>query len=233
MQYYNGILCTKSPKQYDIRLMLEQWRDIESKLTPDHWVCYNGLHHETAVQYSEHCTNKYIDSCIGVDSTGFERVHFRDVKKVHNNNIKDETAINTIVPEYQGTVFEEILKDFNGCRGRVMGLSSGRCYNAHKDGTSPYGRYGLALETNYCCGFWYPNYGKIYYIPADGHVYWVNINSTHSVINASDNLKLRYHFTFTSTNPVEQWPEASTEPPKEIQMLDDDKHTSNEIYTQG
>ena len=142
MHYYNGILCTKSPQQYDIQLMQKQWQDIQSKLSTDQWVCYNGLHHEPAVQYSEHCTNKYVDSCIGVDSTGFERVRFKDVKKIHNNKIKDETAIRTIVPEYQGTVFEQILKDFNGCRGRIMGLSNGRCYNAHKDGTSPYGLTG-------------------------------------------------------------------------------------------
>lgn len=241
IHYYNGPLITKSKHRYDIDLLSKQWEEIKSKLNEDQWVHYDhGCHHETALQYSKHSNNKYIDSCIGVDSKGEYRRSFTYIKKMHDNKIKSETDFDTIVPEYKGTLFEQILKDHEGCRGRILGISSARNLAAHS-GPSVFGRFHVALPpTNYCCGFWFPNYGKIYHMPADGHVYWFNSQATHTAINASENLKVRYHFAFTSAkmpppgqkwaqNPY-NWESIDSDPPDEIQRLDEDK-TDTGVFT--
>ena len=77
IHYYNGPLITKSKHRYDIDLLSKQWEEIKSKLNEDQWVHYDhGCHHETALQYSKHSNNKYIDSCIVVDSKGENRRSF-------------------------------------------------------------------------------------------------------------------------------------------------------------
>ena len=69
---------------------------------------------------------------------------------------KEESSYDTLVPCYEGTLFENIINDLSGVRTRVMVVSKHTTYSIHKDRTK---RYHLALITNPHAFFLFPNAG--------------------------------------------------------------------------
>jgi hypothetical protein len=78
-------------------------------------------------------------------------------------------------------------------RMRIMVLMPKRCLSHHAD-TGP--RYHFAVKTTEDAFVIYPKLQKVYHIPADGSLYYMNAVARHTAINA--NLKeSRIHLVFS------------------------------------
>ncbi len=96
------------------------------------------------------------------------------------NTDKVEADYNILNEMYRGTVFEEVIRDVNGVRARLMTKKMHTTYSVHSD-KSP--RYHLALVTNPNAYFIFPTLNEIMHIPADGYVYEVDTTIPHSFAN--------------------------------------------------
>lgn len=94
----------------------------------------------------------------------------------------DERDFNILNPQLKGSYFEEVLASmpFVPVRSRLMKMPPKKCYSIHVDETN---RYHIALQTNYHARFIFTKAEKIYHIPADGNIYWVDTLQEHTAIN--------------------------------------------------
>jgi hypothetical protein len=94
----------------------------------------------------------------------------------------EEMLYSVINPEFRGTYFEEILTSlpFPFGRTRIMWIPPQKCYPVHTDHSI---RYHLALDTHDGAFIMYPEAGKIYHIPADGHLYRMDARLPHTAVN--------------------------------------------------
>ena len=104
-----------------------------------------------------------------IDGTG----SFRGTDKVE----LDYSILNEI---YEGTVFEDVIRDLTGVRSRIMTKKMHTTYSVHFD---PAPRYHLALITNPNAYFIFPTLNQIMHIPADGCLYEVDTTIPHSFVN--------------------------------------------------
>ena len=150
---------------YDVDRLLLEWERLASRVR---W--YNDL--QTCLQYD----NNVCRSKMYVDGAG----SFKQTSKI-------EADYDTLVPSYDGTLFENIIDDLNGVRSRVMVMGKHTTYSIHNDRTK---RYHLALITNPHAFFLFPGAGlhnPLVHIPADGYIYEVDTTQDHSFINCGEN----------------------------------------------
>lgn len=101
---------------------------------------------------------------------------------------RSETEYNLINPLFQNTIFEEIIKQYNLHRSRLMWVDGKSCYSIHKD-KSP--RLHIPLITNPDCMFIFPNRLRLDHLPV-GNIYVVNTLLKHSFCNFSDTPRLHF-----------------------------------------
>lgn len=94
----------------------------------------------------------------------------------------DERDFNILNPQLENTYFAQVLRSmpFKPVRSRLMKMPPKKCYSIHVDETN---RYHLALQTNYHARFIFTKAERIYHIPADGNIYWVDTIQEHTAIN--------------------------------------------------
>jgi hypothetical protein len=87
-------------------------------------------------------------------------------------------------PAIKGTVFEDVIKEYNLKRTRLMWVNPYSCYSMHHDKTP---RIHIPLITNSVCYFIFNTHKekRIQYLPA-GFVYWVDTRHLHTFMNTSD-----------------------------------------------
>jgi hypothetical protein len=85
-------------------------------------------------------------------------------------------------------------------RTRLMLLPPRVCYPMHQD-VSPY-RYHIALQTNEYCFFTFAD-GKMFHVPADGHIYRLNGTRIHSAFNGGKTERI--HIVFEITDLAQSW----------------------------
>ena len=97
-----------------------------------------------------------------------------------------ERDYNLIVPELKGTYIDEMfqLLPFKPIRARLMNMLHRSCYSIHKD---PRARYHIAIITNPLAKFIFIAKEKIFHIPSDGYLYWVDTREVHTFINGTNN----------------------------------------------
>ena len=148
---------------YDIDKCLVEWEHI--RLSAElRWMSSGDGSPQTCLQ-----RNPSILSNPYTDGTG----SFRGTDKVE----LDYSILNEI---YEGTVFEDVIRDLNGVRSRIMTKKMHTTYSVHFD---PAPRYHLALITNPNAYFIFPTLNEIMHIPADGFVYEVDTTLPHSFVN--------------------------------------------------
>jgi len=114
--------------------------------------------------------------------------------------VKTEHDIAKTVPDYEGTIFEEIMNDWDAYRMRVLCRKKQTTYTVHTDVT-PF-RYHLALITNPDAYVVYPTHKKLFQIPADGYVYRMNTTEPHTVMNCGPD---RYHLVWGSITKEKEY----------------------------
>ena len=94
----------------------------------------------------------------------------------------DERDFNILNPALHGTYFQEVLASmpFTAVRSRLMKMPPKKCYSIHVDETN---RYHVAIQTNYHARFIFTEAERIFHIPADGNIYWVDTLQEHTAIN--------------------------------------------------
>ena len=78
----------------------------------------------------------------------------------------------------KGTIFANIISTW--VRSRFMTMGTNSTYSVHSD-KAP--RFHLAIDTHEHAYFFWPESEKIFHIPADGHVYWIDTRIPHTFIN--------------------------------------------------
>ena len=90
-----------------------------------------------------------------------------------------------INPVFSGTPIEQIIKDFNLTRTRLMWVGPYACYSMHKD---PNQRIHVPLITNSECYFLF-KYGTPTHLKL-GKVYLTDTRTEHTFVNCSDSPRL-------------------------------------------
>ena len=168
------MLIKKMDKHYDIEKIILEWNNIYRL---NHWHNNNQI----AIQHSGEVS--YTDGC-GYWSG------------------QEENDYKYINPIFEGTIFEKIIKEFNGYNARIMLMKPKSVYSIHKDSSI---RMHLAILTNLSSYFVFPEDNHVEHIPADGHIYTVDTTKKHTVFNSdlkSDDGKLlvpsnRIHMVFS------------------------------------
>jgi hypothetical protein len=94
-----------------------------------------------------------------------------------------------IIPLYKDMPYTySLIEKYKMKRSRVMKMSEKQCYSYHYDLTP---RIHIPLETNEDCMFIFDD--RVFRMPADGSVYWVNTMLKHTAINANRNKFERVH----------------------------------------
>lgn len=84
-------------------------------------------------------------------------------------------------PFFAGTVFENVIKQYNLSRTRFMWINPFSCYTIHRD-TTP--RVHIPLITNLGCYFVFAKTGLVHL--NYGKVFWVDTRQSHTFINCSE-----------------------------------------------
>jgi len=151
---------------YDLDKCLVEWDHI--RLSAElRWMSSGDGSPQTCLQ-----RNPSILSNPYTDGTG----SFRGTDKVE----LDYSMLNEI---YEGTVFEDVIRDLTGVRSRIMTKKMHTTYSVHFD---PAPRYHLALITNPNAYFIFPTLNEIMHIPADGCLYEVDTTILHSFVNCGE-----------------------------------------------
>ena len=166
-------LCERTDVKYDLNRVLTEWENIQNSVK---W--YRDT--QTALQFAEGNECPYTDPC----GSFTNRV---------SENVDSEYDIIKTVPDYEGTIFEKILKDWDAYRTRILLRKKQTTYTVHTDVT-PF-RYHLALITNPDAYVVYPTHERLFHIPADGYVYRMNTTEPHTVMNCGPD---RYHLVWGS-----------------------------------
>jgi hypothetical protein len=98
---------------------------------------------------------------------------------------RDEKEYINLNPLFKGTVFEDIIKEYNLYRTRLMWIEPKTCYSLHKDTTQ---RIHIPIVTNKNCMFLFPDEPLIH-LPI-GLVYSVDTRKTHTFCNFSNYARL-------------------------------------------
>ena len=109
-------------------------------------------------------------------------------KSTHHNETNIAKHIddyNLIIPELKGTYIEEMLESlpFKPVRARLTKTGAETCWSLHRDLAA---RYHIAIITNPLARFIFSEKERLFHIPADGHVYWVDTREEHTFINGID-----------------------------------------------
>jgi hypothetical protein len=98
--------------------------------------------------------------------------------------IKAESEYNLIIPELKGTYIDEMfqLLPFEPFRTRLMYLDKKSCYSIHRD-YQP--RYHVAIFTNPLAKIIFTEKERVFHIPSDGYLYFVDTREEHTAINGS------------------------------------------------
>jgi hypothetical protein len=97
----------------------------------------------------------------------------------------DEKLYSHINPYFKDTIFEEIIKEYNLFRTRLMWVEPFVCYSMHTDSTP---RLHIPLITNPECYFVF-KIGKIEHLAKDS-VYIVDTRWPHTFVNCSEEKRL-------------------------------------------
>ena len=160
------MLLKQTNYSYDLDKCLVEWEYIKA-FADIRWMSSGDGSPQTCLQ-----RNPSIMSNPFTDGTG----SFRGTDKVE----LDYTTLNEI---YEGTVFEDVIRDLDGVRSRIMTKKMHTTYSVHID-KAP--RYHLALITNPNAYFIFPSLNEIVHIPADGFVYEVDTTLPHSFVNCGE-----------------------------------------------
>lgn len=98
---------------------------------------------------------------------------------------EDITAYDVINAAIQGTVFEDVIREFDLYRTRFMWVGPYACYSMHQD-SSP--RIHIPLITNGACYFLFRDEPPVHLKP--GHVYYTDTRRFHTFINCSERPRL-------------------------------------------
>ena len=82
----------------------------------------------------------------------------------------------------KGDTLSTIAKTNNITLAKLMKLNPKSCYSIHED---PDARYHIAILTNPKAKFVFTKKEKLFHIPADEHLYWVDTREEHTFINGS------------------------------------------------
>lgn len=143
--------------------------------------CYNlineiGLHSETN-QISLKHTTRIGDRNLWYEGVGSFRKEF-NLRSIEQKNF---TELNKgLLGTYIAQVYEEITKEYDIGRFRIMGLPGQKCMTLHYDMTK---RIHIPIETNEECLMIIDN--EIIHMPADGSVYLTNTFKRHTALNAN------------------------------------------------
>ena len=150
----------KTPHQYDMDILLNEWNDIQAKLESANW--YQG--NQTCLQYSDTCEDIFTEGCGSINRSG------------------GRTEMNFLLmnPLYKDTIFEQIINDMGAYRTRIMSLPKHHCYSIHSDRTP---RLHLAIKTNKDALFFWPEDMVMEHIPADGYIYRTDTTRRHTFMN--------------------------------------------------
>ena len=88
-------------------------------------------------------------------------------------------------PFFKGTVFEDIINEYNLYKTRLMWVGSKTCYSMHRDETP---RIHIPIITHPDCYFVFRT-GMLQHLSTD-NVWWVDTTKTHTFINCSDKNRL-------------------------------------------
>ena len=170
------MLIEKLTKQYDLeRIILEYNNIMELGL---HW------HSDTQLAIQHSGDGSYTASC--------GSLYYDFEKGEHKKVIIPERKYTYINAAFEGTIFEEIIKEHNGYRARLLIRNPMSLYSIHAD----YGpRIHLPIITNNSSYFVFPEHNYIEHLPADGHLYKVNAAEKHTFFNADFKLD-RIHMVF-------------------------------------
>ena len=97
----------------------------------------------------------------------------------------DELLSSNLNPFFKGTIFEDIINEYNLYKTRLMWVGSKTCYSMHRDETP---RIHIPIITYPDCYFLFKT-GTLQHLSA-GIVWWVNTKLHHTFLNCSDHPRL-------------------------------------------
>ena len=171
-------MCIKRTNwSYDLDKCLAEWDQI--KLYPDmRWITFMDGTSQTYIQRNPKILS---NPFIGGDGDNRRRRGFRPPGRPRiSPSVKVDLDYNMLNEIYEGSLFEDIIRDVNGVRSRIMVKTAHTTYSVHRDKIL---RYHLALITNPNAYFIFPTMNEIIHIPADGYVYEVDTTLLHSFVN--------------------------------------------------
>lgn len=155
-------MVIKTLKSIDSDKILEVYNSLESNIQ---WSDYGYKGRQTGLQYKE-----------GDDPW---------TSAVGKHQGDNETRYNLLNPYYKDTIFEEIIKEYDLVRTRLMWISPFACYSMHTDATK---RIHIPLVTNPECYFVFKS-GIVSHLPA-GSIYSVDTRLDHTFMNSSEKPRL-------------------------------------------
>jgi hypothetical protein len=153
----------KVVKIIDINPILESYSKIESDMV---WTEYGHKGKQTGLQY-------YNNEDPWSSSVGISRSR--------------ELEYNRLNPFFKDTIFEELIKEYDLKRSRLMWVYPFACYSMHSD-TTP--RIHIPIITNLECYFVFKN-GLMENLKI-GSSYWVDARLPHTFINCSEYKRLHF-----------------------------------------
>lgn len=141
--------------------VLDCYKKIESGIQ---WTDYGHKGRQAGVQYCPE--ENYWESAVG--------------KNKGNGLVYTE-----LNPYFKDTIFEDIIKQYNLHRTRLMWVGPYACYTMHKDDNP---RIHVPIITNPSCYFLFKS-GMLKYLEP-GFVWWVDTRRHHTFINCSDQERL-------------------------------------------
>jgi hypothetical protein len=145
----------------DVITILESYSKIESNMV---WTEYGHKGKQTGLQY-------YNNEDPWSSSVGISRGR--------------ELEYDRLNPFFKDTIFEELIKEYDLKRTRLMWVYPFACYSMHSD-TTP--RIHIPIITNLECYFVFKN-GLMEHLKI-GSSYWVDTRLPHTFINCSEHKRL-------------------------------------------
>jgi hypothetical protein len=198
-KYKTDYPIRKTNHCYDLDRCLLEWESIQHRLGDKLWdsdkEMGSGIYaqnRQTSVQRStqnasdarsnHNVVNPYTDG-LGMtkDMKNMDwRVNDGNYEFYQKRFRKKQSDYKILNEIYEGTVFDDVIRDVDGIRSRILVKKPYTSYAVHKD-NSP--RYHLALITNPNAYFIFPTLNEIIHIPDDGFLYEVDTTILHSFVN--------------------------------------------------
>lgn len=110
----------------------------------------------------------------------------------------NETDFTVFNERFKGTALHEMYQAIpNVGRFRIMTMDGPKCYTIHKDLS---GRYHYVIETNKHCLFLFPKLNRMYNIPCDQNLYFLDTRHNHTFVNGSR--ERRIHLVLDDLNSL-------------------------------